>query len=112
MKKTIIISTIILAIALGVFLFLRNKKKSASKEEPETKTSDTFPLKLGSVGNNVFRLQKKLNEAITALNKFEVMNPIARLTEDGIFGTNTKNTVYQIFEVYEVSQELFTKNNM
>jgi peptidoglycan hydrolase-like protein with peptidoglycan-binding domain len=93
-KKNIIIISCLLAafIAVGVIIYkkIKNKKpetnrKTGNSSEQNT-SNDEFPLKLGSSGTKVLELQK-------ALNKLNSVNP--KLTEDGIFGNETKRALLQ-----------------
>jgi hypothetical protein len=97
-KKVVIVGSVVLGtIALGFLIYKiinRRKTKEASEEfkpDVETKvltTNDSFPLKKGSKGNNVVKLQSYLNTKIKA--------PMGLLKTDGIFGSGTESVLKTI----------------
>lgn len=95
MKKSTKILIVVLAVILiGVIIyFIFKPKKITNSETPytpkppsnggsntNTAANDNFPLKVGSVGENVKRLQM-------ALNRINTLNTI---TVDGVFGNDTR----------------------
>ena len=94
-KKIIYYSIIVLFLAAMVFLYYRNKRT----ENPK---SLVFPLKKGSTGDEVKKLQSYLN------NQLKQLTP---LVVDGVFGTLTQDRTFLILGKQEVS-ELFYNTNI
>ena len=103
-------------VALVMFLLLRKGKpgEETPGELPSGGSAkDPFPLKLGSSGTYVVRLQKHLNRLIENSNATGSgiwSDPF--LIEDGIFGSKTEAEVRRYYSTNEVSRELFNSKNM
>lgn len=125
MKKNTIIALVVAVLAVVgtvVFLWFYDKKQNptpAVKPEP-TKPGTTpatppatvsvFPLKQGSKGEEVKKLQRKLNEFIS-FNYFTMATkpPHQTLTVDGDFGPKTAANVKFIFGTPTVTQSQYNK---
>lgn len=59
-----------------------------------------FPLKLGSKGNKVIKLQRHLNQTCPAIYNIQ-------LVEDGIFGNNTLNALTSCKRINQVSKQYY-----
>lgn len=92
-KSTKILIVIVSVILIGVILYFIFKPKKTEYNDiiaPPIKNNgsnnntpvakDTFPLKVGSVGENVKRLQMALNR----------INNVNTITVDGVFGNDTR----------------------
>ncbi len=115
MKKVIIITGLLAVTGLLTWFILR-KKKNNTEDSLLTGASsaDTFPLKKGSQGANVKRLQTHLNGLIENANNVMsgISTPDPLLVTDGIFGQLTEKEVLRYYSVKEVSQTLFNSKNM
>ncbi|MCL2413593.1 MAG: hypothetical protein FWC98_05610 [Bacteroidales bacterium] len=114
MKKILLILAISTIIGITIWYFVRQNRKSTGSDSGSSAGTDDFPLRRGSRGNNVMRLQTFLNERIAYANNLfhGVSTPRVFLIVDGIFGPLTEAEVRRFFTVNEVSRELFTSNNM
>lgn len=123
-KKIIILSAIITLVIIAIVVM---RKKIQANQLPEKKTTDNvkikiggkismppiprisvmdFPLKKGSRGNAVRRLQKWIN------NNPPVPYRQGFLTEDGIFGDKTLTAVMKKLHMDKVDYQTFIKNKM
>lgn len=89
MNKGVIIAVIVLVVLVAAIFFIVKSEKQPSQ----------FPLKQGSRGNQV----KKLQEYINAQNQG------VTLTVDGIYGPKTQQAVYMIFGQNEVSKKVYNE---
>lgn len=99
-QEKIIWLTIIagLLAALAAWYFLVFKKNGEGDGEgdgntPYTGCNDDFPIKMGSCGSRVRKLQKYFNEKRAALSNPSMM--LEELVVDGKFGPNTLNQAYR-----------------
>ncbi|MCK9562908.1 MAG: hypothetical protein M0R02_09355 [Bacteroidales bacterium] len=89
MKKGVIITIIILtALAAAIFFIVKSEKHPS-----------VFPLKQGSRGEEVKKLQKYIN----------AQNQGVTLDVDGIYGSKTQSAVYMIFGQNEVSKKVYNE---
>lgn len=114
MKRSwaIIIVTVLLAVVLGLVffkdkLFGRNTQPAASetdgsKGDPSA-SAPVFPLKKGSQGEEVRKLQHYLN---SCLSYYLVLTP---LDEDGVFGAKTEGMCLTVTGSREISQEFYNQ---
>jgi uncharacterized protein (UPF0333 family) len=112
-KTLIIIIVIIAVISIAIFYFA--KKKKTTDEDSSvvgTVANSDFPLKNGSRGAAVSRLQTHLNKRITETNAIISISTIPLLQVDGILGPKTLNELKYFYGVSECSQELFNEKNM
>jgi len=122
MKKTLLILAVLAVVGVVVWHFVRQRRNNASDTNSGAGTggsgssagTDDFPLRFGSRGDNVRRLQTHLNGLIANANEVfhGVSAPRVFLIVDGIWGPLTDAEVRRFFSVSEVSQQLFTSNNM
>jgi peptidoglycan hydrolase-like protein with peptidoglycan-binding domain len=113
MKKFLIILALLCGFGGVLFYFWRKKQKAAEEENDTTADNETvvnanFPLKKGSKGEYVRRLQQHLNNSLK--NNFVLY--ISYLEEDGIFGAKTEELLYTFYQVKKVSEEMFKQKNM
>lgn len=112
-NKTINIILIVVLILLGIivlFLLLKSKKGSVPGL-----SGNGFPLKKGSTGQNVVVLQNYLNDRLSLMdigdkivsNNIKYIKAPERLNVDGIFGDKTLQAVYNEFNRYDVTAEIF-----
>ena len=124
MKKTLLILAVLAVVGVVVWHFVRQRRSNASDTNSGAGNSsggsgssagtDDFPLRFGSRGDNVRRLQTHLNERIAESNSVfhGVSAPRVFLIVDGIWGPLTDAEVRRFFSISEVSRQLFTSNNM
>jgi len=118
MKKILLILAILSIVGFSLWFFLRKNKNSATSDSFSGGTGssfgDNFPLKQGSRGANVSRLQNHLNKLIENANSVmaAVSSPDPLLSVDEIFGPKTEKEVLRFYSVKEVSKELFIQKNM
>lgn len=86
-KKISIISFVLIAISIAVFLIIRSEKDTV------------FPLKNGSRGSEVSELQKWLNS----------QNVGYSIAVDGIFGEQTEKLLYTVTGEKQMSKKTFKK---
>ena len=117
MKKKIIIIIVVLAVLGVVTYFIVKKVKqknatnnnatkgsgSSSGSTPGTTVtgSAVFPLKNGSKGAEVKRLQQRLNNVIPTM--------LVRLTEDGVFGPKTETALFNTVGLKQLTQNQYNK---
>lgn len=89
MKKGVIITIIILTVLAAAIFFIVKSEKRPS----------VFPLKQGSRGEEVKKLQKYIN----------AQNQGVTLDVDGIYGSKTQSAVYMIFGQNEVSKKVYNE---
>ncbi len=119
-KKIWIIAIVVFFCLTGILIwhFVRKDKRkfTESSGTASTENEAIFPLKIGSKGENVKRLQAHLNGRIESSNKLGEGVPtwtmLPLLTVDGVFGEKTELEVLRYYSVKEVSQELFNLKNM
>lgn len=87
-KIYIVILSLLIIVLVIAALLLKNRK---------AKTSEDFPLKIGSGGKNVLQLQLYLNQKG------------AKLTEDGFLGPETEKAIHQFLNRKTISKEYFEK---
>ena len=113
-KKFWYIIAAVLVVIGGVAAFVWYKRKKAAENlalgsssgsigktggtsvtaKPTMYNVASFPLKMGSRGNEVLTLQKYLNNGVLAHEiPNGIMAPIAKLVEDGIWGERTDNII-------------------
>lgn len=101
-SKVILISVMAIIILSGVVYWLFFYKPKATTTNTSTtnntgtgtSTSNNFPLKIGSKGSNVLRLQKAINRFKYRTPNgvyYMVAPPPVTIAEDGIFGQETLN---------------------
>jgi len=118
MKKTLLILAVLAVVGVVVWHFVRQRRNNAPSDKNNGSGSsagtDAFPLRFGSRGDNVRRLQAHLNGLIDNANNvfYGVSAPRVFLIVDGIWGPLTDAEVRRFLSVSEVSQQLFTSNNM
>jgi hypothetical protein len=129
-KRFFIILALLVGIGSVIFYFWHRKKKKEKLAEDAgnpvaaTDTSQ-FPLKVGSRGNYVLRLQAYMNRMVDAFNSVVGKNGTAimngtimtekilpPLAEDGIFGPETLAMLNRCFSLSEVSKEFFESKKM
>ncbi len=114
MKRSwaIIVVVLLLAVALGLALFsdkLFGKTRTSAGASGGTggagnaEPVSVFPLKKGSQGEEVRKLQHYLN---SCLAYYLVLTP---LDEDGIFGAKTEGMCVTITGSREISQEFYNQ---
>jgi len=95
--------------AIGIKKY-RNKKTNSDFDNNIIPPVSNFPLKYGSRGLFVKRIQKWLNQRVLIPNKdLQKKLDISKLKEDGIFGKNTLNLVRLTFKSDIVSGTIFKK---
>jgi hypothetical protein len=119
-KKFLIILALLCGLGGVVFYFWYKKHKSGDNTGSDTGSdngsgsggstlnSSDFPLKKGSRGEYVKRLQRYLNTRLG--NQYVLTLP--PLDVDGIFGDKTETMLYCFLSVREVSEALFKQKNM
>ena len=125
MNKNLKIGLVIAAIVLvpfgtlALFLLIPKKKKNEEKVISDDTIKDVqkhdsvFPLKLGSKGDLVKELQKKLNSALWKLDPRPPVVPyymgkqITSLVEDGDFGGRTLAVVKFYFRTEQVTESQY-----
>ena len=116
---TIVVCLLLIAITVGG-LYLYTKKTTADPAKPVVNPNGStvapvvipvFPLKQGSKGTEVKKLQAKMNEWMN-YNYFTVVTKPANkeLAVDGVFGPKTLEFVKIIFALDTVSQDAY--NNL
>jgi LPXTG-motif cell wall-anchored protein len=107
--KIVMIAAGAVALGAGGYFLIRKKKKNDliekyddEIEEKGTVTTDGFPLKIGSRGEDVKYLQKWINTFATFGQ--------SRIEEDGVFGTETESRLYMLLGKKSIPKELFDKN--
>lgn len=109
-KKTLIIIVLALVVAAAVvvyFVFKRrnnnnnnnNPDNSNSTGGGTTGTNSGFPLKYGSRGENVKKLQRRLNEQLPSTTP--------QLVVDGIWGKKTEDAVKLVYGINVISESKF-----
>ena len=103
----------------GVFASILGKRNTIDSENKQTNNTpvptDAFPLRKGSSGTNVRRLQEKLNAAIVY---FLASRPfmydgkqLTKIEADGVFGKKTQAAVnwYYMINKAEVTEAEFNQ---
>lgn len=98
-KITIIGSFLLIVLVITYFILKRNIVVSDSNNLME----GSFPIKYGSRGENVKKLQRFLNTKVSSGLQLDV---------DGIFGDQTELTLQWVFEIEKVSKDFFIQNNI
>ncbi|MFA5300136.1 MAG: hypothetical protein WC389_18265 [Lutibacter sp.] len=93
-KKIISYSLIVLFLGLMVYLYYRNKRT----ENPQ---SLAFPLKKGSTGTEVKKVQTWLNKQLTQLTPLAV---------DGVWGDLTDERAFLILGKREINEVFYNLN--
>ena len=123
MKKTLLIFAVLAVVGVVVWHFVRQRRSGSDSTNSgsgnnsggsgSSAVMDDFPLRFGSRGENVRRLQAFLNRRIENDNR--ITGPFTTrplLVLDGIWGPLTDAEVVRVLRVSEVSRQLFTSNNM
>ena len=127
MKKNTIIALVVAVLAVAgtvVFLWFYDKKQNAApvaKPEPQKPTTpgtttpppapvSVFPLKQGSKGEEVKKLQRKLNEYSDYYYfTMKVKPPYQKLTVDGDFGAKTAANAKVILGATSITKQQYDK---
>ena len=122
-QKIALVAILLLLIGIVVFLMLRRKGAEeislSNTLAPTPARDDSFPLSMGSRGENVKKLQTKMNMwmlvnyndlATKPKHQYGVDAglPMKEILIDGIFGQNTREFVRTIFGVDSVSEFALT----
>lgn len=100
-----LISIVILVL---IYLLFFSKKVNAGVQTQPENSKNAFPLKAGSTGNRVVRLQTALNELFSSGQVPVSKMAVPDLLEiDGIFGPKTETVLQYFFGISEVSQEKY-----
>jgi hypothetical protein len=118
MKKEKLIGWAIIAVVVIAIIYLANKRGWLKKvpvlseiipSGTSKSKSTVFPLKRGSNGSEVSKLQTGINKmlanGVTSLDRTAVKPPL--LVVDGIYGQKTEDAVNYVFGVKEVDEEKY-----
>ena len=107
-KKLVLTGTalVIVLAAYGVYWFLTRDKETAEGDfsnstSRRTSKPKVFPLRKGSKGEEVKKLQKALNQ--------KLLPPIRQLVVDGIFGSKTLGALKSITGKSTVNKSEYSK---
>lgn len=132
-KKSTYIALAISALAIiatVVFLIIYDKKKNAgsgdasgsggnsgsgsgsnsgsnSGSSATTPTASIFPLKKGSRGDEVRKLQAKMNNWVSYYMLTGIKPPYQRLSEDGVFGPKTEANLNFILKKKSITESAY-----
>ena len=96
----IAIIIVILIIAVIVFINEKNKTKDTLKaKDAKKKLATVFPLKVGSKNEYVLKFQKQYN--------FKIIPPLAFITEDGDFGSQTEGAAVMAIGTKTISESQY-----
>jgi hypothetical protein len=104
-QTTIIICCCVLMVALVALILWRMYKKRQQRSQDVK--PDAFPLKEGSLGDEVFSLQNALNAKLRGMTIFDELE-LQELKADGIFGKKTRQACLLVLGTESVSKEQFT----
>lgn len=110
-KYTIWVIVAIVVAVLVFFYFKSKKKKSEPIPEASNKSSvnsvkkkpspDAFPLRKGSSGENVRKLQELLN--------LKIKPPMVMLIADGVFGEKTEEALVRYFGIDYLTEDNYNR---
>lgn len=99
-RKISVIGSLLLVVLVVIFFLFKKTNLTASSINI---FPGSFPLKNGSRGENVKKLQRFLNTKVSSGLQLDV---------DGIFGDQTELTLMWVCEIEEVSRDFFMQNNI
>lgn len=109
MKKGYIITIAVVIVALSLLLIFWDKikektGKGASADKPATEGVSVFPLRKGSQGEEVSKLQEHFNKSV---NFYYVLQP---LKVDGVFGPLTEGMAVTITGEKTITEKYYNDN--
>lgn len=96
MKQITIISAVVLVLMLAIVMLMYASQRTKATITP-------FPLKKGSRGTEVEKLQQYLNAESISIEQ-------PAIAVDGIFGNETETRLYLVTGKYEVNKIWYTNN--
>lgn len=111
-KKKLLIWSIVIAIVLVVAYFIFKKKKVKTEALASSINVDAFPLKEGSQGTEVMRLQKYILDQFPNVVTKDGSKVLSKFGADGLWGPETTDAVEAALKRSSVSLDYFTRASL